>query len=669
MSGRNGRGGRGGKKDGGDVLALRRWILVSSFGIAAVAVLGRAFQLQALEGEKWAAEAADQQQSRTPVPARRGGIFDRDGTPLALSYETFRISVAPRELRDRGEAVRALRSALGLTQGAARRVTDPKRRWVVLPGRFTAEQHKKLEGVRGIHSERKLERFYPQGEVGSEVLGFVSADGRALGGVEQEWDDLLSGEDGYALMRRDAQGRKEATVSLPVVPPRDGRDVYLTLDFDLQEIADGALREAVRSTGSDGGDLLVADPRTGEILAAVSRRAGGARTLAGFTEPYEPGSTIKPFFVASLMAQGRVSLDETVFAENGRWTDGNGRSFTDVHAMGAVTVREALRESSNVAMAKLSPRLRPSEQYGYLRDFGFGTPTGVEYPSEAGGRLRRPAGWSRLTPASLAIGYEMAVTPLQLVMAYGALANGGVLMEPRLVREVRGEDGETLRKWEPRAVRRVLPTNVTEALREVLVAVVEDGTASKASLATFDVAGKTGTARLTGASGRYEAGSYAATFAGFFPARDPQLAIYVKLNRPQGAYYGGAIAAPVMREMLQAILATRSSSLDGASLVASRHAVPVTTAAAAGRTPPPASAGGTYVFNLGEGAPARPAGPRRAVVVPALAGLSLRDAARRAHALGLHVRLRGGGRVADTQPAAGTQLATGDTLTLLGAEK
>jgi cell division protein FtsI (penicillin-binding protein 3) len=263
----------------------------------------------------------------------------------------------------------------------------------------------------------------------------------------------------------------------------------------------------------------------------------------------------------------------------------------------------------------------------------------------------------------------MAVTPLQLVMAYGALANGGVLMEPRLVREVRGEDGETLRRWEPRAVRRVLPTKVTEALREVLVAVVEDGTASKASLATFDVAGKTGTARLTGASGRYEAGSYAATFAGFFPARDPQLAIYVKLNRPQGAYYGGAIAAPVMREMLQAILATRSSSLDGASLVASRHAVPVTTAAAAGRTPPPASAGGTYVFNLSEGIPARPAGARRTVAVPALSGLPLRDAARRAHALGLHVRLRGGGRVADTQPAAGTQLATGDTLTLLGAEK
>ncbi|HEX2187550.1 MAG TPA: hypothetical protein VHG51_01570, partial [Longimicrobiaceae bacterium] len=254
MSGRGGRGAREPREG----LALRRRLLAASFGIAAAAVLGRAFQLQALEGEKWAAVAADQQQSRVPVPARRGGIFDRNGTPLALSYETFRISVAPRELRDRERAAEELRSALGLSRSAARRATDPRRRWVVLPGRFTAEQHQRVRGTRGIHSERRLERFYPQGDVGREVLGVVSADGRALGGAEQEMDELLRGADGYALMRRDARGRAEPTVSLPVVPPRDGADVYLTLDFDLQEIADGALRQALRSTGAAGGDLLVA---------------------------------------------------------------------------------------------------------------------------------------------------------------------------------------------------------------------------------------------------------------------------------------------------------------------------------------------------------------------------------------------------------------------------
>ncbi|HEX2092464.1 MAG TPA: penicillin-binding transpeptidase domain-containing protein [Longimicrobiaceae bacterium] len=663
-------GARGGGR--GDFLIFRRRILLCSFGIAAVAVLGRAFQLQALQGEKWRAEAVEQQQSRVPVPARRGGIFDRDGTPLALSYETFRISVAPGELADRGEAAAALRRVLGVSESAARRATGSRRAWVVLPGRFTAEQRRRLEGIRGIHSERRLERFYPQGDVGREVLGIVSADGRALGGIEQEMNDVLRGTDGLAVLRRDAHGKAEPSMALPVVAPRDGSDVYLTLDFDLQEIADGALREAVRSTGAEGGDLLISDPRTGEILAAVSHRAGGGRTLAGVTEPYEPGSTLKPLFIASLLAHGRVSLDETVFAENGRWTDAHGRTVTDVHPYGTLSVREALRESSNVAMAKLSPRLPAAEQYGSLRDFGLGTPTGVEYPSEAGGRLRRPDRWSRLTPVSLAIGYEVAVTPLQLLMAYGALANGGTLMEPRLVREVRAATGEPLRRWEPRAVRRVLPERITEQLREVLVSVVEEGTATRASLATFDVAGKTGTARLTGAAGRYESGSYASTFVGFFPARTPQLAIYVKINRPRGEYYGGLTAAPVTRETLHAILAARSSALDRASLVAARRtgAGPARMAAGGNGAPPPDQEGGTYVFHLAGSGPPRPADGRRGTVaVPALEGLPLRDAARRAHALGLRVHLRGTGRVRGTEPAAGAQLPAGDTLVLVGGEQ
>ncbi|MBV9775207.1 MAG: PASTA domain-containing protein [Gemmatimonadetes bacterium] len=653
-----------------DFLVVRRRILVSSIFAAALLVLGRAFQLQALEGDRWQAVADDQQQSRVPVPARRGGIFDRDGVPLALSYESFRVAVAPRELDDPAAAARTLRDALGLSPAAVRRATDRRRRWVVLPGRFTAEQHNRLEGIRGIHSERRLERFYPQGDVGREVLGFVSNDGRALGGVEQEMDAVLRGADGFSVLRRDAHGRAEPTVSLPVAPPRDGADVYLSIDFDLQEIADGALREAIRSTGSDGGDMLIADPRTGEILAAVSRRPGGVRTLSGVTEPYEPGSVIKPLFVASLLSQGRVSLDETVFAENGSWTDPNGRLINDTHPSGVLTVRDGLRDSSNIVMAKLSTRLRPAEQYGYLRDFGLGSPTGVEYPSEAGGRLRRPDGWSRFSSASLAIGYEVAATPLQLTMAYGALANGGTLMEPRLVREVRATGGETLRRWDPRVVRRVVPRKVTDQLRDVLISVVDDGTGKRAALSTFDVAGKTGTARLTGRGGRYEAGSYAATFAGYFPARDPQLVLYVKLDHPQGAYTGGATAAPVTRETLQAILAARTSAVDRAGLVANRHAgAPLRTAAADDATPPPDADGGPYVFDLRERvAPAPGSGPRSRVALPALAGLPLRDAARRVHALGLHARVQGRGRIAATQPAAGATVAAGDTITLVGRD-
>jgi len=645
-------------------LATRRRWLLGGIGMAALLIVGRAVQLQGFEGDRWAGEARKQQQATAPLPARRGAIYDRDGVPLALTRETFAVSIAPREIRDRAGVARALVDALGLSRAAARRVTDPRLRWAVIPGRFSVEQRRGLGDPRGVYIERKLERFYPQGDVGREVLGNVSADGRPLGGMEQAMDSLLRGKDGFSVLRRDAHGRKEASVSLPAVQPRDGDDVVLTIDFDLQEIADAALTEQVRATGAAGGDLILADPRSGEILAAVSKR-GTSRDLSAFIEPYEPGSIAKPFFVAALLARHRADLNERVFAENGTWKMPNGRTVTDVHAYDWLTLRDGLRVSSNIVMSKFSDRLPQAEQFAYLRDFGFGTPTGVEYPVESGGRLPRPDRWSPFTPASLAMGYEMSVTPIQMAMAYGALANEGVLMEPRLLREVRGPGGDVLDRREPRPVRRVIPREVALALRDVLVEVVADGTATKAQLTTFEVAGKTGTSRRTGAGGRYEAGQYNSSFVGFFPAQAPQLVIYVKLDRPQGDYYGGLTAAPVTRATLQAILAARSPSLDRRALLGMRTSGH-RPAAARQMDDEPVLGGreGTYVF-LDNRLPAAPRADRAPVPVPDLAGLPLRDAARRLHALGFQVRVQGGGAVKGTLPAAGAVLPRGDTLTVV----
>jgi cell division protein FtsI (penicillin-binding protein 3) len=649
--------------------AVRWWILTVSLALTVLAILGRAVQLQVVEGERWARVAAEQQRARVPLPARRGGIFDRNGIPLALTHETFGAAVAPRELRDPKAVEAKLVSVLGLTRAEARRATDRARRWVVLPGRFTAEQRQRMGGMRGVHFERRLDRFYPQGDVGREVTGAVSADDRALGGIEQQFDQLLRGTPGHAVVRRDARGVSQPTAFLPVVPPTDGADVYLTLDFRLQEIADGALAAAVRSTGASGGDLLLADPRTGEMLAAVSKRPGRARSLAAITEPYEPGSTLKPFVVAALLAEGRASLDDVINTEMGIWQLGR-RTIRDSHRAERLTLRDALRVSSNIAVVKLVSRFSPAEQFRYLRDLGFGTPTGIEYPAESAGRLRRPAQWSALSPASLAMGYELSVTPLQLVMAYGALANGGVLFEPRLLREVRGADGALLARMHPQPLRRVLPTEVTGALTEALVTAVSDGTATRAALATFEVAGKTGTARRTGQGGRYDTGSYTASFVGYFPARDPQLVIYVKLDQPQGAYYGGLTAAPVTRETLQGILAAHTRAFEGVSLLTARgvdtrgpvSAAPARSSLIAGRE-------GPFVYFVADGPPRRDAAEPPSAAVPDLEGLPLRDAARRAHALGFQVRLRGSGVVERTDPANGALLAPGDTLLIVGRDR
>jgi cell division protein FtsI (penicillin-binding protein 3) len=646
---------------------VRWWILVVSLGIAVIAIVARAVQLQAVEGERWAKVAAEQQRGRVPLPARRGGIYDRNGVPLALTHETFGAAVAPRELRDPKAAAERLVAVLALTPAEARRATDRERRWVVLPGRFSAEQRKQMAGLRGVHFERRLDRFYPQGDVGREVVGAVSGDGRALGGVEQHFDARLRGTAGYSVVRRDARGTSQSTLSLPVVAPVDGADVYLTIDFRLQEIADGALAEAIRSTGASGGDLLLTDPRTGEILAAVSRRTGTvARSLAAITEPYEPGSTLKPFVVAALLAEKRASLDDMINAEMGSWQTGR-RVIRDVQAHDRLSLRDALRVSSNIAIVKLVTKLSQGEQYRYLRDFGFGTPTGIEYPAESSGRLRKPAQWSAMSQASLAMGYEVSTTPLQLVMAYGALANGGVLYEPHLLREIRGPDDEVLERVDPRPLRRVLPEAVATALTEVLVSAVSEGTATRASLATFEVAGKTGTARRAGRGGRYDTGSYTSSFVGYFPAGDPQLVIFVKLDQPRSAIYGGLTAAPVTRETLQGILAAHTRAFDGTALLTARRAAvaPAPTAPVARRTVP-AGREGPFVFFLADGMPEPEPIQTRSVKLPSLEGLPLRDAVRRAHGLGLQVRLQGQGRVARTDPREGADLAPGDTLLLIG---
>jgi cell division protein FtsI (penicillin-binding protein 3) len=658
---REGSGGRGPR-------TIRRGILLGCFLAAGSMILAKAAHLQVVEHERWASEAEDQHRERLELPPRRGAIYDRNGVPLALSHEMYQVSVAPGELRDPAAAARSLREGLDLTASRANAAVDPSRAWVVLPGRYTAEQHQKVGTLRGVYFDRQFERFYPQGDAGREIIGAVTRDGRALGGIEQQLDELLSGTPGYSVLRREAGGEAQAAISLPVVPPTDGASVHLTIDFDVQEIADEALSEAMRKTRASGGDLMIGDPRTGEILAAISRRTGRSRSLTAITEPYEPGSTLKPFLAATLLTEGLAELTDSVFAEEGIWQDGS-RTFRDTSPHEWLSLASALEVSSNIASVKFAKRLSPGQQYSYLRDFGLGTATGIEYPSESTGWLRKPAEWSGLSSASLAMGYELSVTPLQMLGAYAALANGGVLMQPYLVREIRGPDGRAIERRTPSAVRRVIPEQVARAVTEVLASVVEDGTASRASLSTFSVAGKTGTSRRTSAGGGYAPGAYTSTFVGFFPAQDPQIVIFVKLDEPQGEYYGGLTAAPVTRETLQGILAARTGTIDGRTLLATRAGSPPPRPVSVDPpSEPDLIGGGTYVFSLDEDVREDPlAEVAEKVEVPGLAGLSVRVAVRKAHGAGLSVRVTGTGEVQRTVPPAGTVAERGAVITLIAA--
>jgi cell division protein FtsI (penicillin-binding protein 3) len=633
-------------------------VLLSAILVAACVLLARAAQFTVLEHDVWSARSAAQHEKVMELPAPRGAIYDRTGVPLAASRERYSIAVAPREIPPDVDVAARLRSVTGLSARDVRRALDPDRKWVVLPGRYDEPARDALDDIHGMHFQTVVQRFYPHDRLGAQVLGIVNAEGTALGGIELEFDSLLSGRPGAATVRRDPDGRAMPGMMLRTKEPVPGHDVYLTLDHALQQIADEALRDALASTGAEGGEVLLTDPATGEILAAASYDAGRqARNWSGVTVPYEPGSTLKPFTVATLLDDGAATLEDSLYGEEGRWTV-NGRTIADVHAMGWMTLADALRESSNVGIAKSAGRLDAETQYAYLRAFGFGSPAGVAYPSESAGLLRRPAAWSKQSRESLAIGYEISVTPLQMAMAYGALANGGVLMEPRLVREVRARDGRVIRQFDARAVRRVVSADVAEQLRRVLTDVVADGTGSAASLGTLPVAGKTGTARIA-VAGRYVPGAYIATFAGFFPADEPELTFIVKLVRPKGQYYGGQTAAPVTRATLEAALAAQREPVAGAlpaRLADDRDldlAPPVSHAAdsdASVRNP------FTFVMDTGVAAPVRPSA---GTVVPDVAGLPLRDAVHRLHEAGLRVRVDGSGVTRGTLPAAGASVKAG----------
>ena len=336
-----------------------------------------------------------------------------------------------------------------------------------------------------------------------------------------------------------------------------------------------------------------------------------------------------------------------------------------------MSLADVIRWSSNVGIVKFAERLQPAQQYELLRDLGFGAPTGVPYPSEAAGTLRMPQSWTKMSPASLAMGYEVAVTPLQLAVAYASIANGGELIEPSLVREIRDPDGEVRYRHTKRVARRVMSPAVARTIRTMLVDVVEHGTAVQADLSTFAVAGKSGTARRT-RNGRYSAGHYTATFVGLFPANEPQYVILVKLDDPSGAYYGGATAAPVTKIVLEAAIAARDAALDRGALAARPARGPTPVAHDSGTIERPTREADTgavssipYVFALD--APASSPVPRGAArPVPDVRGLPLRDAVRMLHDSGFHVRL-GRGPEGETRPAPGTLARPGDTVRLLRA--
>jgi cell division protein FtsI (penicillin-binding protein 3) len=646
---------------------VRLQVVQIGLGVALLALVARAAQVQLVDGRRYAAAAAAQRTEHVVLDARRGTLFDRHGTALALTQETYHLGIAPNELRypsrDAATIARQLRLPLSDVQRALRR------RYAWFAGPFTALEVQPIRTLRGVHLEPVLRRFYPSREFARAVIGRVGEDGRGGGrgggGLERLLDSLLTGRPGSAVVLKDRAGREYESPARVIAAPVAGNDVVLTLDAQLQEIAQRALDDAIDNMQAEGGDVVMLDPLSGEVLAVASRRADGTMRPSAFTETFEPGSLAKIFAAAALITYERVQLTDRVSGEGGSYRmRGRSTPLTDEHPLLTLTLADAIRVSSNIALAKFAARLQPNEQYGVLRAFGFGAPTGVEFPAESPGRLRPPREWSRPSSASLAIGYELAVTPIQLAAAYGAIANDGVLLQPTLIREIRAPDGAVGYLHRPEPVRRVVTAQVAAQLRDLLRGVVESGgTGERAALSNFQLAAKTGTARRV-VGGRYASGQYTASFAALFPADAPQLVVVMKIDNPQkGSYFAAQTAAPVTRAMLEQALAARTVALDRARLS--------NVAATADRAPleepdgvVPYVVPWPYVRDSArrEGGAEGGAQPDR--TVPNVTGRPLREAARAMHHRGFEVVIKGWGVIHHTWPAAGERAPPGTTVTM-----
>jgi cell division protein FtsI (penicillin-binding protein 3) len=630
---------------------VRLQVVQLAFGLGVAAVLARAGQVQLLEGARYRAAAAAARTEQVVLPAHRGGLYDRNGVPLALTREVYQVGIAPRELRNVRRDLRAVAAALGLSTIAVER--GLRRPYAYFPGPYSASDVQPLRGMDGVHLTHEVSRFYPRPELARSLIGRPAEEGRPASGLERALDTLLAGAPGSAVVLRDGHGRRYESPARLAAFPVSGDDVYLTIDAELQDIVERALADAIERYDAAGGDLVVLRPQTGEVLALASRRADGSATPSAFTGVFEPGSTAKIFAAAALLEAGLVRERDSVNGERGVWVQ-QYRRIKDEHPADWLTLRQVIQVSSNIGIVKFAARLDPAQQFVMLRAFGLGMPTGIEFPTESLGGLDRPERWSAVSAASLAMGYEVSVTPLQLAAAYAAIADDGVLLRPTLIGEVRAPDGSVRYRQVPEPVRRVVRSAVAEELRSMLRGVVyEGGTGSTAALSTYELAGKTGTARRSGTRG-YLPGAYTATFASLFPAEQPQLVMVVKLDDPNGAY-ARLTAAPVTRSVIEQALAARTTALDAGRLRS--HAAP---------------AGGPA---LGEGSvpyvlawpPARVTAAAPAHRIPDVTGLSLRAAAGTLHRSGFQARVRGWGTVAAMAPRPGTSAAVGSAVTLVGS--
>jgi stage V sporulation protein D (sporulation-specific penicillin-binding protein) len=545
----------------------KRMLLILAVGICVwIALVGRLFFVQILHGREYSQMGRDQQQCELILSSQRGDICDRDGVKLVFNLPVKTFYANPREVDNPQRLVSSFDQFLTRPAQNVINGLDKGSSFVLLArkmGRMESERIESLD-MPGVYAQEEMQRFYPGRNMCCQLLGFTDVDNDGLEGLEFHFDEELRGTDGWAVVQLDARGRKIPLAKYPREEPCNGRSLVLTIQASYQAIAEQELERGIQDTQAKAGCVILMDPVTGEILAMANEPRydlncpalahPDQRRNRAITDMFEPGSTFKIVTAAAALEEGTQSPEDLIYCEGGRLKV-YGKVIHDVEEFGWLTFRQVIEKSSNVGIIKVARTLNEKNLFDYARAFGFGNLTGIDLPGEVKGLLAHPKTWSGLTLSSMAMGHEVAVTPLQLICAYAAVANDGTLMRPLIVRYVVDERGNPVRRYTPQPVRRVISRETATTLRSFLIKVVESGTGKLAAVKDLTVAGKTGTAfKLKENGSGFSSSKFVASFCGFFPAESPRLVGLVVLDEPRSPHSGGRAAAPVFRHIVERIL-------------------------------------------------------------------------------------------------------------------
>ena len=533
--------------------------------MALATVAAKAVYLQVFESRRLAAEAAEQYESSLSISGKRGNIYDRDLRKMAGSIDVTSIAADPKKITDIEIAVVKLSRVLKLNPGQVRQKLDADKSFVWIKRKTTDKESQMTTALNlpGIRFLTESNRYYPGKTLAAQALGFTGLDGKGLEGLEFHYNRHLNGTEQRITIYKDALGNS-VRFDNEQLSAQSGHNLVLTIDSNIQNLTENALTEAVKRFSAASAMAIVMQPRTGEILSIAHLPKINPNSYLDFDrsawrnraiiDPFEPGSTMKIFSAAGAVESADIKQDDIFFCENGQYKIGR-NVVHDSREHGWLSLQQIIKYSSNIGAVKISQKVGPKRLYQTLRNFGFGVKTGIDCPGETTGKLSHYKSWSDIDVGSISFGHGIAVSAIQLITAVCAIANDGILMKPYIVREITDQDNRPIEQFEPEPVRRVISAKTAGILKNIMMTVTTPGgTGVNAALDRYSVCGKTGTARKLDENGRYSDSMHVASFVGFTPAENPEIAVLVIIDEPQEDYYAGVVAAPVFKKIAEQTL-------------------------------------------------------------------------------------------------------------------